>query len=300
MAITGREAKGALKTVLFATDFSPAAERAGRFLTRIAKHSSSRVLILHALPPPALLHLADSGMGAEVARRDAEERLSKAASQLRAENIAAETILSEGLEPTRVILEFAAEKAANLIVIGSKGLSVAGRLALGSVAHQLIHQAEMPVFTAGPDAKVLQSQHNFQRIVCATDFSEAATAAVNFTLSFTQSHGAHMFLCHVLPKPDRKHPIDAQRLNERFKAELQRLIPDTAREWCDPECVVDHGYAVDGILLLANRVNADLIVLGAHRLSHWFEGIKTGIVFEVIRKARSPVLTVRSRTAGQA
>ena len=35
-----------------------------------------------------------------------------------------------------------------------------------------------------------------------------------------------------------------------------------AREWCEPECVLEHGVATDGILLLAQRVKADLIVLG--------------------------------------
>lgn len=64
----------------------------------------------------------------------------------------------------------------------------------------------------------------------------------------TQSYSAHMFLCHVLPRPDGTHSIDAQELNEKFKAQLQRQIPTLARGWCDPECVVDHGYAVDGIL----------------------------------------------------
>jgi len=66
-----------------------------------------------------------------------------------------------------------------------------------------------------------------------------------------------------------------------------------AREWCEPECVLEHGVAADGILLLAHRVNADLIVLGTRRASHWYDTLKTGVAFQVISSSTCPVLTIR-------
>lgn len=293
MRIIGIGVQPAPKDILFATDFSAEAERAGKFVTGIAKHSSSRVLVLHVLDPSGVLHMPDAGIAVEMPLREAEQRLAQTVAQLRAEGIEAEAILSEAMQTAKVVLELAAERASDLIVIGTRGLGTLGRLTLGSVARQLIHEAECPVLTIGPHLKAPQPEHKFQRVVCATDFSEDAAAAVEFALSFTQTYGAHMFLCHVLPRPDSARPVDAQELDERFKAELQRLIPGMAREWCDPECVVDHGYAVDGILLLAKRAKADLIVLGTRRVSHWFASAKAGIAFEVMRKADCPVLTVR-------
>ncbi|MBV8674464.1 MAG: universal stress protein [Acidobacteriaceae bacterium] len=293
MRITGIAVQPALKSILFATDFSAEAERAGKFATGIAKHFSSRVLVLHVLDPTRALHMPDAGIAVETTARDAEQRLEKALADLKVEKIQAEAALSKTLDTTKVILELAGERASDVIVIGTRGLGTLGRLTLGSVAQQLIHQSESPVLTVGPHVKAPQPELKFQRVVCATDFSENATAAVEFALSFAESYGAHMFLCHVLPKPEGKHPVDTQELNERFKAELLRLIPGMAREWCDPECVVDHGYAVDGILLLANRVKADLIVLGTRRVSHWFAIVQAGIAFEVIRRSNCPVLTLR-------
>jgi nucleotide-binding universal stress UspA family protein len=293
MRITGIGIQASLKDILFATDFSPEAEKAGRFVTGIAKHSSARVLVLHVRDPSGVLHMPDGGIAVEMTLREAEQRLALTVAQLRAESIEAEASLSEAKHTAKVIFDLAGERASDLIVIGTRGLGALGRLALGSVAQQLIHEAECPVLSVGPHVKGPQPEQKFQRIVCATDFSEDAAAAVEFALSFTQSYGAHMFLCHVLPKPDGGRPVDVQELNEKFKAELQRLIPGMAREWCDPECVVDHGYAVDGVLLLANRVKADLIVLGTRRVSHWFASVKAGIAFEVIRKADCPALTVR-------
>jgi nucleotide-binding universal stress UspA family protein len=293
MRIKATGLQGAVKNILFATDFSPEAVRAGKFVAVIAKHSSSPVLILHVLDPSGVLHMPDAGIAVDVTLREAEQRLAQTVAQMKSEDIAAEAVLTEGVQTTRAVLELAKERASDLIVVGTRGLGALGRLTLGSVAQQLIHEAECPVFTVGPHVKPPQPGHVFQRIVCTTDFSEDAAAAVELAFSFSHSYGAHMFLCHVLPRPDGKHPIDAQELNEKFKAELQRQIPGIAREWCDPECVLDHGYAVDGMLLLANRVKGDLIVLGTHRFSHWFSSVKAGIAFEVIRKADCPVLTVR-------
>ena len=293
MSITGPGVQPALKAILFATDFSPEAESAGKFVTGIAKHSSSTALVLHVLNSSGTPHMPDAGLVVEMTAREAEQKLAQTVAQLRAEGIEAEAVVTEAVHTTKAILELASEKASDLIVIGTRGLGALGRLTLGSVAQQLIHEAECPVLTVGPHVKA-PHEIKFQRMVCATDFSKDATAAVRFALSFAESYGAHMFLCHVLPKPDSKHPVDAQEMNQKFKAELQQLIPGMARDWCDPECFVDHGYAVDGILLLANRVNADLIVLGTRRLSHWFESIRAGIAFEVIRRADSPVLTIRT------
>jgi nucleotide-binding universal stress UspA family protein len=46
-------------------------------------------------------------------------------------------------------------------------------------------------------------------------------------------------------------------------------------------------------LLLAKRVNADLIVLGTRKASHWYDNFKTGVAFQVISASSCPVLTIR-------
>jgi nucleotide-binding universal stress UspA family protein len=291
---TGRtKVQSTVKNILFATDFSPAADKAAVFLAGLAKHFSCRVQILHVLDLSGLFKAPDAGISIEICRKSAEEKLAATKADSAARGIEVEAILSEGLDPAEEILQVAEEKAADLIVVGTRGLSALGRVTLGSVAQHLIHESDRPVFTTGPNVKTLQPLRKFQRIVCATDFSADATNAIRFALPFTQSYDAHMFVCHVLPKPDASRPIDAQELNDKFRAQLQRLIPGIAREWCEPECVVDHGYAVDGILLVAKRVKADLIVLGTHRSSNWFSTFKAGIAYEVIRTAECPVLTIR-------
>ena len=45
----------------------------------------------------------------------------------------------------RAILDLAQEEAVGLIVMGTRGLSDWGRLLMGSVAHKIVHLAEVPV-----------------------------------------------------------------------------------------------------------------------------------------------------------
>jgi nucleotide-binding universal stress UspA family protein len=283
-------------SILFATDFSPEANKAGVNVTAIAQHYRSKVQLFHVVNLSAAFKTPDAGICIDIFRKSGEENLAKVKIQFSSGGVEVETILTEGLNPGKEILQAANDGAADLIAVGSRGQGGLARLALGSVAQHLIHHAKCPVLTAGPNTKPSSTAGSFQHMVCATDFSSEAAAAAKLALSFAESYGAHMFLCHVLPRPDGSHSIDSHELNENFKAELQRLIPDIAREWCEPECVVDHGYAADGILLLAERVRADLIILGTRRQSHWFTNLKAGIAFEVIRAAACPVITVLGET----
>ena len=293
MTVPATTTEVALRTILFATDFSSGANKAEAYVTALARRFGSKVQLVHVVDLAAAFKTPDAGICIDLFRRSGEENLAKAKAQLAATGVPAEAILREGIDAAKEILQVAAENAADLIISGTRGRGNLARLALGSVAEHLIHNAACPVLTAGPNVKAVGAAENFKQIVCATDFSSEATRAVTYAVAFARSYGAHMFLCHVLPRSDGGRHIDVQALTEKFQADLQTLIPETARQWCEPECVVDHGYAADGILLLARRVKADLVVLGTHRSSHWFTSLKAGMAFEVIRAAACPVLTVR-------
>lgn len=286
-----------LDNILFATDFSSTAEEANPYAQALAHRYSATVQLTHVVDLSPACRAPDVGISMDIFRRLGADNLKRTKEKLASSGVHVETTLCEGTEPAREILHVAKEKSVDLIVIGTRRQKGLDRIALGSTAELLIHHADCPVLTLGPAAKPLAGDLNFQRIVYATDFSPEAAKASLFALSLAQDYGAHIYLCHVMPKPDGAHSMDGQELTERFNGALKRLIPDIAREWCEPECVVEHGYAADGILLLAHRVQADLIVLGTRRVSHWFTNIKAGIAFEVIRAATCPVLTVRADSA---
>ena len=293
MTVLGNPVEVSLENILFATDFSESAETAKLYVQALAERYQSRVRIMYVVDLSAAFNAPDAGLSIDVFRRNGTESLSRLKSELVSERIHVETVLCEAMDPAAEILQ-AAHDGAALLVIGTRGHKGLARLVLGSTAEQLIHQANCPILTIGPGVRPPKLPVSPQRIIYATDFSPEAAKACVFALSFAQDFGAHLYLCHVLPEPRSVDRMDDNELNVRFTSLLQSLVPDVAREFCEPECVLEHGFAADGILLLAERVKADLIVLGTRTTSHWFDNFKTGVAFQVISTSHCPVLTIRA------
>jgi nucleotide-binding universal stress UspA family protein len=293
MTVLGNRVEVSLENILFATDFSASAETAKSYVQALAERYRSRVRVLHVIDLSAAFSVPDAGLSIDIFRRSGEESLSRLKGDLTSERTRIETVLCEAMDPATEILQ-AAHDGSALLVIGTRGYKGLARLVLGSTAEQLIHQATCPILTIGPGVRPPKMPLNLQRIVYATDFSPEAAKACVFALSFAQDFGAHLYLCHVLPEPSGIDQMDDYELNARFTGALKSLVPDATREFCEPECVLEHGVAADGILLLAERLKADLIVLGTRKTSHWFDNFKTGVAFQVISSSYCPVLTIRA------
>jgi nucleotide-binding universal stress UspA family protein len=294
MTILGNPVEVSLDNILFATDFSASAGTAKAYVQALAERYRSQVRLMHVVDLSAASEAPGADFSIDVLRKVGRESLSRLKSEPDWEKIPVETVLSEAVDPAAAILEATEQGSTNLLVIGTRGHKGLATLVLGSTAERLIHQARFPILTIGPAVRPPKQPLSFQKIVYATDFSPEAAKACVFALSFAQDFGAHLFLCHVLPEPAGIHEAGDHELNARFTNALQGLVPDVAREWCEPECVLEHGYAADGILLLAQRVKADLIVIGTRRTSHWFDNFKTGVAFQVISSSQCPVLTIRA------
>lgn len=293
MNISGKLVEVKLDNILFATDFSRSVETAKLYVKALAERYGSVVQLMHVVDLGAAFGAPDAGVSIDIFRRFGEESLKLLRSEMAAKNIRTETILCEGTDPADEILRTAQDNSVDLLVLGTRAHKGLAKLVLGSTAELLIHRAVCPILTIGPEACSPEGPLNFRKIVYATDFSAEAARAGPFALAFARDFGAHIYFCHVSPVPDGTTQVDGQELNEEFTRALQQLVPDLTRERCEPECVLEHGYAADGILLLAHRVKADLIVLGTRLTSHWFDSFKAGVAFQVIGRAHCPVLTIR-------
>ena len=156
---------------------------------------------------------------------------------------------------------------------------------------ELIRHAACPVLTVGPHAKQPEDGPLiFRTIVYATDFSVEAAKAAVFALSFAQDSGAHVYFCYV--SKSEPLPGESETFDGPFKAALNKMIPESVYEWCTPETVVKYGVAAEAILELADRVNADLIVLGARNASFWLTHVEHGLTPDLLAEAKCPVMTV--------
>jgi nucleotide-binding universal stress UspA family protein len=139
-----------VRQILIPLDFSHHAESILEWGAHLAREHGSRVVLVHAYHLPVEFQQLE---GAYLppdfwtnVKTEAQQTLERHAAALRERGIEVETVVREGY-PATVILEEAEERRADLIVIGTRGLSGLKHLLLGSIAERVVQKAPCPVLT---------------------------------------------------------------------------------------------------------------------------------------------------------
>jgi len=286
----------ALKNILFATDFSPAAEAALPYALGLAKQYGAKVHGLHVRFPATYPIVGPEAMPQII---EAAEEQAKFEAQQMHELLAAvphEVTITEGdLWPT--LSEIVGKQEVDLIVMGTHGRKGVSRALLGSAAEEVFRKASCPVLTVGPHVS-----HNTERrmamkqILFATDFSAESLAALPFAVSMAQEHQSNLTLLNVTGKTEVGELVHAGQYKESTLRRLQALVPAGADLWCEPNCRAEQGSESEKIIEVATAIGADLIVLGV-RSPQGGVGATThllqSIAHHVVANAQCPVLTVR-------
>ncbi len=144
-----------IETILVATDFSDSAMRAVDTAIDFAIKFEAEIIILNAYQ--AEVPLAPSMMPdscilpsrfiAQIAN-EARERVETEANGIEKHGIVVTGIAVEH-SAAQAIIDEAASRSADLIVMGTRGLTGIQHLALGSVADRVVRTASCPVLTVG-------------------------------------------------------------------------------------------------------------------------------------------------------
>ena len=136
--------------ILVAIDGSDHAEKAFHHAMVLAQKFESKVLVIHVMSPPR----AGGDMGqfpvqeaVKLAIEEEESIMSKFTSIAHQEfGLQVQTVTARG-SPADEILKTAGSSSADLIVMGSRGLTGFKELVLGSVSSAVVHRAKVPVLT---------------------------------------------------------------------------------------------------------------------------------------------------------
>lgn len=303
MAPTRMEIDRILCPVDFSEFSGPAVERA----VRLGKWFGARVEVLHVIPFLVPTGLPDFPVPLEVtkAQRDqAALRISDLVAPFLGE-VPIEAKVLEG-DPWRVIREEAEGLAADLLVMGTHGRSGFEHLLLGSVTEKVLRRAPCPVLTVGQVPAHPSVGAPFRRILCAADLTHASERTLDVALSVASEDDGWITLLHVvesLPGETAGRLYLAvpeigplrRDLMEQARAQLRKAVPDQARDFCDVSERVEVGAAWSQILRVAEEMDADLIVMGAHTrgaLGRMFFGSTAS---HVVRRAACPVLIVQEK-----
>jgi len=284
-----------VKTVVYATDFSICSQNAGLYAARIASYFSATLLVTHAFTlSQAALEVESNKKRVSQQRKDLETLLSRSALLLGAESIETNSALLEG-DPKDVIPALADHNAPAIIVLGTHGGGRIERGIIGSIAEKILRSSQWPTLTVGPLVKHESSQtFPFARILFATDFTVAAANAAVYAVTFAEVFGAKIDVLNVIQDDGLEHPDRLSDLRNRFFNALDSIVPQQAREFCDPRTFVAVGKAHDQILDHIKERSIDLLVLGIHKTSHLSMEMRTSGAFRIIADTACPVLTIRS------
>lgn len=289
----------AIKNILVAVDFSRLSDRAMDYAFSFARRYDSTIIAAHVISPslyatagPMAMYGIESLPYLDGVRRELKHRLDDFTSNAADSGVECIPELVEGgvVDQLRSIADM---RDVDLIVIGTHGAERWNRLVMGSVAESIAHTARCPVLTVGPRVfRRPKFEASFKHIIYATDFSAEAAHAAPYALSLAEEYDAKITLVHVMP-PELRAQNDRERLTDFFKSELEKLVPEDAQAWCEPEFVLEYGGSGEAIVELAEERSADLIVLGTRKSQAGvLTYFKSGVAYQVMCRAECPVFTV--------
>lgn len=309
MSLVGSTLDLRLKSVLMATDLSPASVKPLHHALAIARHYRAKLYVAHVVSPVPYLMAGPEAL--ELACEGASQDLQQLQRDLLHDGslngLDHEFIIRLG----RVWEELRAaifEKQIDLVVVGTHGRRGLEKVLLGSVAEEVFRQADCPVLTVGPHSYRegrIEFTGETRTYVFATDFSEASLGALPHAVSFAGRTKARLIVVHVVPAapipqiPGWYSASESMLMRENARMacvrQLNQLVPRDQEVPVEIEIAVQFGIASEKILQIALNRGADLIILGLRRpsLVSTVSHMPWATAYEVVCGAGCPVLTVR-------
>ena len=287
--------------VLVATDFSETSEGALRWGLEIAREHEAEVRLVHALrlpspstplvPIPPDLHL-DLQQRATARLEEIEAGLREAGYRVSAE--------VRHDEPAQGIRVAAESWGADLVVIGTRGLTGLEHLLLGSVAERVIAVSPCPVFCVHPGD--YDRHRALRRVLVPTDFSDEARRSAELALELVGArHKGELTLVHAYHIPVEYTAYGAvptsarflEEISEAAKAELDKWATELSQRGWRVTTAVEEGAPSAVIQRVAKDREVDLIAMGTHGRGGLKGFILGSNAKRVVQHAPCPVLTVR-------
>jgi nucleotide-binding universal stress UspA family protein len=282
------------RSILAATDCSPASANAVKLAARLAKEFHARLYVLHAIAPE-MYSASLCGpipelelMNLDTAHKNLHEYVehlpdlrSVKHKELVFLGSAADGIQSAGKA-----------NGIDLLVLGSHGRKGLAKLTLGSVAEWAIRRLTYPVLVAGPACD--RSMLPIQSIMMATDLTEHAQRSARYAASLGQDYNSKITVMTVLaPFETTQAQVRAE---ESAKRSLHQLFPSDCSDRCTLKYEVKLGEIAPAILQTAQENKANLIVLGARHRPPLSDHRPRTKLAAIIRSSRCPVLVVPAET----
>ena len=289
-----------LGTILVPHDFSPHSDAALRRAVDLARREGGRIHLLHAYAWPVRGVMPyDMAMPAGVwdaIREGTKERLEEIRAGVEKEGVAATAEVSS-LLPVEAILKAQKDVGADVIALGTRGLTGVKHAVLGSIAERTVRHAPCPVLTVkegdpgGPP----------RRIVVATDFSETGDHAVDAAVVLAKGFDAELDVVHAFDVPlalvtpyEVAVPDNLIRdARTAARKRLERAVEGVKAKGVRATAHLAEVPAASAIVDVARESNADLVVMGTRGHTGLKHVLLGSVAERTLRLAPCAVLTVK-------
>ncbi|AFO57058.1 universal stress protein [Natrinema sp. J7-2] len=209
------------------------------------------------------------------------------------------TTLMEGT-PAEKIADSAAERDADLIVVGRQGLTGLGKRLLGGVTERLLRRSDVPVFVVPTGAA--DATTDYSDLLVPTDGSDTATLATEHGAAVARQYGSTVHVLNVVDLQAAGGAFDVGGLErdfvDRLEADGEAVVEDAATEIgpVAPAVTTDvvrttsfDGVAA-GIREYVADTDIDLIVMGARGRSNLGRRVLGSVTTTLVRSVDVPIL----------
>lgn len=297
----------ALDRILVARDFSSVSDRALRHGLELAARTGASLHVLHAEVLHDLEKQSDDrpspgeGIGALRQELKASGRISGAA----LDRVSVVEVVRRDVAPAPALLNYAAEEDIDLIALGTHGRRGPSRILLGSVAEEVVRQAQQPVLTVrgeGDDAS-LPPPGALDRILVPVDFSDYSREALLYAREWATLYDAEIDVLHVVEED--LHPAfyvggvssiyDVEpNLDEKVRGQLSNFVSDVLGSDEDVNTHMRTGSAAPAIVEFVDEKEVDLVSLSTHGRTGLERFLLGSVAEKVVRHVGCPVLTVKA------
>lgn len=294
-------------SILVPLDGSTMAESVLAGVALLATKFQAKVLLLHAIEknPPATIH------GEKHLSNAAEARtyLEKIAGQLKSNEITVEIHVHEAEQGNIAasILEHAGELDPDLVVMCTHGGGGIKGLLFGAIAHQVLQRGIWPILLIPPIPEDKKRTLRLERILVPLDGTPEHEISLAAAVPLARAFNAHLHLLWVIPTmrtisgeqglPARLMPgamravLDMAEIGG--KEYLEELVSKCRAENFSVSAEIKRGDAVPEVLELADKIDADLIVMASHGRVGIDALIKGSVAPRIAGKLDRPILLVR-------
>ncbi|MDE3075200.1 MAG: universal stress protein [Chloroflexota bacterium] len=276
--------------LLAAVDGSEPSLQAARTAMELAAQVGAELDLVSVAEEPPAYRTERHELEAELAASQAYFRRlhAQADGEAQRQGIAFTARILTGHEVQSVI-QYARERAIDLLVVGARGHSTVWEAFLGSTADKLVGHAPTSVLAIRPQA----AGRGFKEIVVGLDGSPLSERAFQAALELSRSRGGALRGISVIEDAPSRSKASANTEATYLRDVQIRAAAAAESAGVNLELVMREGHAAQAITSYADEVDADLIVIGSTGQQLPWSLTAGGTARRVANEARQAVLLVR-------